>query len=214
MLKTGSKQELDQQTERDQTKRDQRKMVRYQYVGKIGPYTGKRLFEILANLKNNGQGRLIQRLSELKKNKTGKDNFYKIVKAVPQMDSDLAFGEAWVEQVKDGKKVPFLIKLKSTIPDYKLIMKIDEHRFTSKDYPIYGQTEEDTMYIDKYFKVPPVMAEFLNKHHKRDKLCLLRYGLDRTKDGYDNQTVTDFKLPYVYEWDEYQKLCKKVYKDE
>lgn len=188
-------------------------MVRYQYVGRIGPYTGKRLFEILVNLKNNGQGRLVQRLSELKKDKTGKENFYRIVKAAPQMDTDLAFGEAWAEQIKNGKKVPFLVKLKSTIPDYQLILKIDESNYLNKEYPIYGQSEEDTMYLKKDFKVPPVLAEFLNRHKKQEDLGLLKYGLDRTKDGYDNETVTNFKIPYVYDFDEYQKLCKKVYED-
>ena len=186
-------------------------MVRYQYVGRIGPYTGKRVFEILVNLKNNGEGRLIQRLSELKKNKSGKECFYRIVKAAPQMDADLAFGEAWAEQYKDGKKVPFLVKLKTTLPDYQLVSKIDEARLMSKPYPIYGQSEEDVIHLKKNYKVPPVLAEFLNKHHRREDLGLLKHGLDRSKDGYDNQTVTDFKIPYVYAFDEYQELLKKVY---
>lgn len=188
-------------------------MVRYQYVGRIGPYTGKRVFEILANLKNNGEGRLVQRRSELEKNKSGRACFYRIVKAAPQMDTDLAFGEVWAEQYKDGKKVPFLVKLKSTIPDYQLVSRIDQAKLMAEQYPIYGQSEEDTLYLKKNFKVPPVLAEFLNKHHRRDDLGLLKHGLDRSKDGYDSQTVTDFKIPYVYALDEYQQLCKKVYED-
>lgn len=188
-------------------------MVRYQYIGKIGPYTGKRIFEILANLKNNGEGRLIQRLSELKKQRPGTVTFYKVIKAAPQMDSDLAFGEVWTEQIKDSKKVPFLVKLKSTIPDYQLVSKLDEAKLLDKKYPNYGETEEDVMHLEKNYKLPPILAEFLNKHHQKSDLGLLKYGLDRSKDGYDEKSITDFQIPYVYEFDEYQKLCKKIYKE-
>ena len=186
-------------------------MVRYQYVGKIGPYTGKRIFEILTNLKNNGEGRLVQRLSELKRNKNGKEQFYKIVKAAPQMDQDLAFGEVWAQQIKDSKQIPFLVKLKTTMPDYQLILKVDESKYLAKEYPIYGQTDEDKMNLKRNYKVPPVLAEFLNKHHSKEDLCLLKHGLNKAKDGYDNESVINFKIPYIYTFDEYQELCEKVY---
>ena len=196
-------------------------MPRIIEIGKKGPYTGKRLFEILCNLRNFGIGRLVQRISESDmpvhrqpRQSNESVNFYRIVKVAPQMDSELAFGHAWAEQIRNGKRIPFLVKLNTSLPDYRLILKTDESVFVDQEYPLLGQLPEDDLHLKSAYQVPPLMAEFLNRHHSQNhRLSLYRHGLNKQADGFDEQSLAEFKIPYVYEFDEYQKVVRKVYRD-
>lgn len=187
-------------------------MVRVIEIGKKGPYTGKKLFEILCNLRSLGVGRIVERISQVEKATEG-PNFYRIVKVAPQMDADLAFGSAWAEQIRGGKKVPFLIKLNTSLPDYRLVMRHDESKYTDREYPVLGESADDDMHLKRNYYVPPIMAEFLNRHQLGNKVGVYRHGIDAKVDGYDQQTLATHKIPHVYEFDEYDAIRRKVYEE-
>lgn len=174
-------------------------MPRVIYIGRTSKHHGKRVYEILSNLKNFGIGRILA-------SKTTLDRYpealsYCVVKKVaPQMDDDLAFGRIWVEEVFRGKKFPQLRELETHHPDYKLIPRDEEAEFLKgyENPPVYGEDPTDVQVLPKYFKVPPLMAEFLNRKKLGIRPNVYLKGLNRETHGYDKESLIQFKIPFKY----------------
>ena len=73
----------------------------YIYVGNPSIYQGRRLFQILCQLKNFGQGRIVYRSEE---QNHPEPSFYRILLAQPEMDDRLENGRVVTERVYRGKR--------------------------------------------------------------------------------------------------------------
>ncbi|RWS26065.1 hypothetical protein B4U80_07131 [Leptotrombidium deliense] len=169
-------------------------MPRIIRIGKKSNCFGKTVFEILANLKNFGIGRYLIRNSLKTQGKT----YYKIVDAWPQMEGgNLTHGRVFVEQVFDGKRIPGITEITPWHPDYSLVPKDEEESILIKNPEVWG--EKDVVLLPKYFKVPPLMAEFLNRRKLDVKPNLFMKNLSLENNGYDKKSLLDFKIPAVYD---------------
>lgn len=164
------------------------------YIGKPSKHIGKTAFQILANLKNFGVGRMLTRHEF--------DAFpepsYHIVKKVEaRMDPELKFGTIWCETVVRGKRLPGVRPLKITYrPDFRLIPKDEEQEFV-KDYKIENLGDKVNI-LPKYYSVPPLMREFLLRHER-----ILKSPSSSNETSNQNE---QFKIPFVYQ---NQKDAKK-----
>lgn len=155
-------------------------MPKVVYIGKQSTERGKTAFQILANLKNFGIGRMIARNTF---DKYPEPSFHIIKRVEPQMDEQLAFGTIYCETVFRGKRWPGVRPLNIGYkPDYKLIPKEEEQQFL-RGYEITDLGLKKTV-LPKYYSVPPLLRLFLIRH-KREK--------GETVD--DNE---DIRIPFVY----------------
>ncbi|RZF35886.1 hypothetical protein LSTR_LSTR013167 [Laodelphax striatellus] len=113
------------------------------FIGRTTDFSGKTLWEILGNLKNNGVGRLVQRQMF---NRYPEPSYYRIIKvdALPlpsaeddkdwkrrhyyYYDKSLRKCRVWVEKVFRGRHYPALIEIEAVSykPDYRLIPRAEE----------------------------------------------------------------------------------------
>ncbi|GIX94379.1 uncharacterized protein CDAR_220621 [Caerostris darwini] len=128
-------------------------------IGKINPFTGKELFEILCNLKNYGVGRVIMANS----NKYPEVSFYIIRKVVPLREpigpKEQIYGNVWAEEVYRGRRMPGLTLLQHAtyLPDWRLIPREEEDQY------LQHKSVEVTKVLPKYHSLPPVWAELAKK---------------------------------------------------
>lgn len=150
------------------------------YIGRKNYFYGKTIWQILANLKNFGVGRMVTRniLSKYP------EPSYHIIKAVePRMDEGLLFGTVHCETVFRGKRLPGVRKFTDGYkPDFKLIPKDEEQEFL-KGHEVRPMGEVKEI-LPKYYSVPPLMKEFL-----------VRY---KTEKGEKVDPNEDYKIPLVY----------------
>ena len=87
---------------------------------------GKKLFDLLCNLKNFGQGRIIYSCLEQKHTEP---SFYRILLAQPEMDTNNTLGRLVTERVYRGMRyaTPFNLtgelQKQMQFPDYRLVPK-------------------------------------------------------------------------------------------
>lgn len=187
-------------------------MPRTVYIGKKTTYCGKRVFEILCNLRNFGIGRVLQR----NQHKTWFEEpcFLKIARVEPQMDDELAFGRVWVEEVYRGRRYPYLTEIKPWHPDYSLVPKDEEPDFSK--FPVLGEDKSFIKVLPQTFKVPPLMAEYLNRKRLGFYPNIYVKGLNKQQHGYDAKSLTEFSIPYRYleqqneEFDFYYRIADEA----
>jgi hypothetical protein len=150
------------------------------YIGRKSYMRGKTAFEILANLKNFGIGRMLAR-NEF--DKYPEPSYHIIRRVEPRMDEELKFGTIWCETVFRAKRWPGIRRLDVGYhPDYKLIPKDEEQDFL-RGYKISELGDKLTV-LPKYYSVPPLMKLFLIRHNRENGLNV-------------DQNI-DFKIPFVY----------------
>ncbi|XP_053203885.1 uncharacterized protein LOC128388502 [Panonychus citri] len=179
------------------------------YIGKPSRYHGKRIFEILINLKNFGKGRILEKIYSNEKH--GEKTFCIIKEAYPQMDKDLAFGLVYTEQYYRGARIPGLTEILPTTPDYRLIHKHEEEPYLeiARNAPEYGKNVPRKV-LPQYYKVPPLMAEVINRRAFNNPPCIYIKGLNKKDYGYDAESITQLKIPFVYQWNEFESLIYKI----
>ncbi|XP_055924998.1 uncharacterized protein LOC129956961 [Argiope bruennichi] len=137
-------------------------------IGKISPYTGNYLFEILNNLKNYGIGRVLMRNSYKKYPEL---SFYVIRKVVPLREligvgpEEMVYGNVWAEEVFRGRKLEGmkLIQDPTYLPDWHLIPREDEDEYLNY------QSQETVKILPKYDSLPPVLAEIARKKNPQEE---------------------------------------------
>ena len=98
----------------------------YVRVGLDPIHHGKKLFDLLCNLKHFGQGRIIYSCLE---QKHPEPSFYRILLAQPEMDTNNTFGRLVTERVFRGMRytAPFNLtgelQYQMQFPDYRLVPK-------------------------------------------------------------------------------------------
>ncbi|XP_039285019.1 28S ribosomal protein S34, mitochondrial isoform X1 [Nilaparvata lugens] len=117
--------------------------AKVKFIGRTTDFSGKTLWEILGNLKDNGVGRLVQRHMF---NRYPEPSYYRIIKVdalpLPSADDDKDFKRrhyyyydkslrkcrVWVEKVFRGRHYPDLIEIEAVSykPDYRLIPRSEE----------------------------------------------------------------------------------------
>ncbi|XP_054718696.1 uncharacterized protein LOC129228083 [Uloborus diversus] len=128
-----------------------------QLIGKVSPYTGKLLFELLNNLKNYGIGRVVVRNSY---RQFPEISFYVIRKVVPMRETigpgpdELVYGNVWVDEVYRGRKLEGLKLLQDPtyLPDFHLIPREEEGKYLNY------KPQDITKILPKYGELPPVLA--------------------------------------------------------
>ena len=96
-------------------------------VGLDPIHHGKKLFDLLCNLKNFGRGRIIY--STLEHEKYPEPTFYRILLAQPEMDAQNIHGRVVTERVYRGMRytTPFNLsgdlQKQMQFPDYRLVPK-------------------------------------------------------------------------------------------
>jgi len=150
------------------------------YIGKKNYFYGKTIWEILANLKNFGVGRMVTRNILAKYPEPS----YHIIKRVePRMDEELKYGTVYCETVYRGKRLPGIRSFVDGYkPDFKLIPKDEEEEFL-KGYKVTTLGDEVKV-LPKYYSVPPLMKQFLIRS-KQEK-------------GEPVDPNKDFEIPFVY----------------
>ncbi|KAF7490746.1 hypothetical protein SSS_02901 [Sarcoptes scabiei] len=134
-------------------------MTRKVFIGKESSHLGKTAFQILANLKNFGIGRMLTRHEF----DVFPEPSYHIVKRVQtHMDEELKYGIIWCETVIRGKKLPGIRPLKITYrPDFRLIPKNEEKKFLNC-YTITDLGDQKNI-LPKFYQIPPLMKEWINR---------------------------------------------------
>ncbi|CAG0897651.1 unnamed protein product [Darwinula stevensoni] len=124
------------------------------YVGRTTAWQGKRIWEILCNLKDFGKGRLLTKgMWEFKY--PNEISYIKVLKAEPIMDQENKFGAVWCKQVfrnqHDGER---LMRKGVYSPDWKLIHKEDEHKYLEAPKVI-----REEKIFPRQTRPPPAMEE-------------------------------------------------------
>lgn len=178
-------------------------------IGRPSQLCGKRVFEILCNLKNFGAGRVLERISLT--NKYGEKTFFIIKQAYPQMDRDLAFGRAYSEEYFKEKRIPGIKEMETHHPDYRLIPRhLEQYYFDiASKAQTWGQ-DAPRQTVAQYLKLAPVMSEVLNRHKLNRPPCLYIKGVNLKDDGYDSNSLLEFKIPAVYKFDELDELRFRI----
>lgn len=132
------------------------------YYGKKTEFIGKTLFEILANLRNFGVGRMVIKQTEVAQN-PGKKCYYIVRKVEPVMDKDLQEGAIHAERVYRNARMPGLtfVEEDSWFTDWQLVPKDQEH--IHRDHE---QVEYRIEKVQNQMRIPPLMGEFLRRHNK------------------------------------------------
>ncbi|XP_054168620.1 uncharacterized protein LOC128965551 [Oppia nitens] len=150
------------------------------YIGRKTSFKGKTVWEILANLKNFGIGRMITR-HEL--TQYPEPSYHIIRRVEPRMDEELRFGTVYCETVFRGKRLPGIRSFKDGYnPDFRLIPKDEEQKFLN-GYQVTDLGDVKTL-LPKNYSVPPLMKLFLMRH-KQEK-------------GQTVDIKEEFKIPFVY----------------
>lgn len=178
-------------------------------VGRASKFYGKFPFEILVNLKSFGKDRILERISSTQKH--GQKTFLIVKDAAPQMDKELIFGYIYCEYYFREMRVPGLTELLTTRPDYRLVSKDEEkeYREIAEKAPVLGKDVPKKL-LPQYYRVPPVMAEVLNRRKFEKAPCLYIKGLTKESYGYDSESLTKLKIPYVYELNNLEKFMYRV----
>lgn len=145
----------------------------YVYVGHPSVYHGKKLFKILCQLKNFGQGRIIYRSTE---QVHPEPSFYRILLAQPEMDSKLDLGRVVAEQVFRGKRRTEVVNLSAEAhyPDFKLVPKDQEAEFCRWNEVEKYNAEVHAEAKPKYIEMPPLLQLFVKRNrelHGESNLC-------------------------------------------
>ena len=169
-------------------------MPRIVYIGKKTSYCGKRAFEILANLRNFGIGRVLQRNQH--KMWYEEPCYLKIVSVQPQMDDELTWGRIAVDEIYRGRRYPYTTEIKPWHPDYSLVPKDEEPDFSK--FPVLGKDKSHIKVLPKTFNVPPLMAEYLNRKKLGFFPNVQLKGLNKDVHGYDKDSLLKYTIPYSY----------------
>ncbi|XP_074595290.1 mitochondrial ribosomal protein S34 [Brevipalpus obovatus] len=179
------------------------------YVGKTSRLYGKTVFEILANLRHFGKGRILERISLTQK--YGKKSFYVVKDPRPQMDKELVHGYLYCDFYYKEQRVPGLTELLTYRHDYRLIPKHLEEEYLEiiQKAPILGE-ETPKKVLPRYYSLPPVMAEVLNRRNFLRPPCLYIKGLTKESYGYDSESLIKKEIPYVYKFNQLEELLMRV----
>ncbi|KAG8193997.1 hypothetical protein JTE90_003598 [Oedothorax gibbosus] len=131
-------------------------MPRTQIIGKISPFTGSLLFEILGNLKNYGIGRVVVR----HKKQFPEACYYIVRKVVPLRETigpgpdELVYGNVWAEEVFRGRRMQGLKLLQGEtfLPDWKLIPRDEEATYLN------AQEKVEIKVLPRAAPLPPVLS--------------------------------------------------------
>ena len=165
------------------------------YIGRKNRLVGKTVFEILAQLKNFGVGRILIRNS-FKEAHPNEEIFYKVHDVEPQMDSELAYGRVWVEEVFKGKRFPKIREIYPQLPDYDLVPRHLEPDWSK--FPVLGSATDHIKILPKYYDVPPVMAGYINRKRLGFFPNIHLKGLCKEVDGYDRQSLKHHRVLRKY----------------
>lgn len=160
-------------------------MGRKIYIGRPSEHLGRTAFQILANLKNFGIGRMLTRHEF---DKFPEPSFHIVKRVQTYMDPELKFGTLWCETVIRGKRLPGIRPLTITYrPDFRLIPKDEEKEFIG-DYPITNLGDNKNV-LPRYYQLAPLMREWMNRYHARHS----DHG------QHENQSLKEFLIPFVYQ---------------
>lgn len=178
-------------------------------IGKVSRFYGRAPFQILVNLKSFGKDRILERISATQQH--GKKTFLIVKDAAPQMDENLVHGYLYCEYYYQEMRVPGLTELLPQRPDYRLIHKDEEkpYREIAEKAPVLGQDVPQKL-LPQYYKVPPLMAEVLNRRKLRKPPCLYVKGLTKESYGYDHESLIKLRIPYVYNLNSMEQLMYRV----
>ena len=128
----------------------------YKYIGKPSVHYGKRLFKLLCQLKNFGQGRIVYLSHEQNQ---PEPSFYRILLAQPEMDDKLENGRIVAEKIQNGKRrlKPVILSSEAQYPDWKLVPKDEEDKFCQWDKIKDFVHSRDAEPKPKYFEMPPLL---------------------------------------------------------
>lgn len=157
------------------------------YIGKPSKDIGKTVFEILANLKNFGVGRM---LTKNEWNSYTEPSYHIIKRVQTYMDPELKYGTIWCETVIRGKRLPGIRPIGPNVtykPDFRLIPKDEEEQFIG-GYPIKDLADDKNI-LPKYYQLPPLMQEWLNRNQVSNL------------DFIDNNETNNkpFMIPFIYQ---------------
>ena len=176
----------------------------YVYVGHPSIYHGKKLFKILCQLKNYGQGRIVYRSTE----QVNPDlpSFYRILLAQPEMDSKQELGRVVAERVYQGRrrKEPFNLSEEAQFPDFKLVAKEDEEQFCQwrkvKDFV----HERDAVAKPSKIEMPPLLKLFVERNREahgeqvnQDDLVLPAYKIYTDEHRLEDRTEPNKMSHYL-----------------
>lgn len=153
-------------------------MTRQVFIGKASKHLGKTAFQILANLKNFGVGRM---LTQYEFAKYPEPSFHIVRRVQTYMDPQLKFGTLWCETIIRGRRLPGIRPLTFTYrPDFRLIAKDEEEKFIGNfDIKPLGH---DQNILPRNYQVPPLMNEWL-------KLQQFKQSEDKS----------NFRIPFLYQ---------------
>jgi len=137
----------------------------YVHVGHPSIYHGKKLFKILCQLKNYGQGRIVYRSTE---QVYGEPSFYRILLAQPEMDSKLEQGRVVAERVFRGRRrvEPFNLSEEAQFPDFKLVPKAEEAAFCQWDKVKNFVHDIDAEAKPKWIEMPPLLKLYVKRNRR------------------------------------------------
>ena len=137
------------------------------YIGHPSIYHGKKLFKILCQLKNYGQGRIVYRSTEQIYGKE-QPSFYRILLAQPEMDSKLEHGRVVAERVFKGRRraEPFNLSEEAQFPDFKLVPKEKEASFCQWDKIKDFVHEIDAEAKPKWIEMPPLLKLYVQRNRR------------------------------------------------
>ncbi|KAJ8319232.1 hypothetical protein KUTeg_004323 [Tegillarca granosa] len=125
------------------------------YIGRVGVQHGKTLYEIAANLKNLGVGRVVYRHTFAER--YPEKSYYILTK-------DFTFGEAYGYKVFRGAKFPKPVRIDTGFrTDWKLVPKEDEEEFCKIDKVHTKHFDENCL----EHKLPPLMEYIMKDHISR-----------------------------------------------
>lgn len=163
------------------------------YYGRTTKFVGKTLFEILANLRNFGIGRVVYKHTELKQF----PNSYYIVRDVePVMDQKLELGVVHAEKIFNGARASDLVTIDEETwhTDWRLVLKEDEKLFkVSEDKLVDVSHPSKVEVFPRWMDTPPLMEIFLRRKFKNKKL-----QSDSIK-GIDSNQPLKIRLRYLAE---------------
>lgn len=134
------------------------------YYGKKTNFVGKTLFEILANLRNFGLGRMIIKHKEILDN-PGTKSYYIVKKVEPILDESLERGVIHAEHICRGRRHPDLciVDEETWHTDWQLVPRDEEHLWRFKDDEIVLHVPSPDPEKSEWMPVPPLMNEFLKR---------------------------------------------------
>jgi len=132
------------------------------YVGPKMDWKGRRLFDLICNLKNYGVGRIVVK-SEYEK-MYPELSYYTIVKAEPDMDKYNNYGNVWVKQVFRGYEIPEVVLCQETDhADFRLIPKDEEHIYTKAKHVLPPE-----IIMPRQDEFPPLLKHLLEQKRVRE----------------------------------------------